>query len=406
MSGQIRLGSGLDQYRSGDVTHISFVVTEECNLRCRYCYEAHKNPHNVMPREVACQAIDFFLGQSRPKPAAVLEFMGGEPTLEMDLIFDIVEYFRDALSRQKGHPWQSGYLFVIGSNGTTYGSEKVQRFYYQHYGHAQLAITIDGTKRKHDMHRVYKDGRGSYDLVAKNARLWIREYPYAITKVTFSSDDLQYVCESILHLWDMGIKDVAANVVFENVWKPDDPRIFEAQLRELADKAIENDYWRTHNTTLFWAPLSPKSEDQEIPLDDSNWCGTGTMVSVDAQGNLYPCVRFHGFSIANPSRSGRPVGNIYRGFDRDKLRAFHCLRKSLQSTPECMKCTMQYYCSWCSGFNYDAADSDTIFQRMTYICEMHKAQWRANDYYWEQMKVRRGLSPEDISEVRSYACSC
>jgi radical SAM peptide maturase (CXXX-repeat target family) len=250
------------------------------------------------------------------------------------------------------------------------------------------------------MHRIFKNGEGSYDIVAENAKLWIQQFPTASAKVTFASDDLPYTCESIVHLWDMGIKKVNANVVFENVWKPGDPEIFESQLRQLADVALEGDYWKDCKTSLFWIPREKEGD------DDQNWCGTGKMVAVDSAGNLYPCARFMHYSLSNPSRYPRPIGTIYDGFDQDKLRPYHCLRKSLQSTKECLKCDMADLCSWCSAFNYEDADSDTIFQRSTYICEMHKAQWRANQYYWEQLDQRYGISFANIESNIVAPCAC
>ncbi len=395
---KVLLGTPIKQYRDGCIQYITMVITQDCNLRCTYCYEVHKNSKKVMPREVAYRAIDFFLDQPCAKPAVVIEFMGGEPTLEIDLIRDITKYFRKALSRLKNHPWRTAYVFMVGTNGTTYSSKEVQQFIWENRYHANVLITIDGSKRKHDMHRHFKNGKGSYDVVAKNVKLWLRQYPKAPTKVTFASDDLPYTCESIIHLWDMGIKEVPANVVFENVWNPGDPEIFESQLKELADIALDRDYWKTHNTSLFWVP-----REVENP-SDRNYCGTGKMVAVDCAGNLYPCVRFMDFSLSNPDRCSRSSGTIYDGFDQDKLRTYNCLLKSLQSPKECLECDMEDYCSWCSAHNYDYAASDTVFERKTYICDMHKARWRANQYYWQQLKQKHGLGPEDIEDYTVRSC--
>jgi uncharacterized protein len=92
------------------------------------------------------------------------------------------------------------------------------------------------------------------------------------------------------------------------------------------------------------------------------------------------------------------------GFDEDKVRAFHCLRKSLQSLPECLECDMEDRCSWCSAHNYDTACSDTVFERKIYLCEMHKAQCRANQYYWQQLRQKHGLGPEDIEDRSVLVC--
>lgn len=399
MTQQYELGKGLSQYMDGRAQFCTLVVTEQCNLRCKYCYQLGKNSQHRMPREVAFRAIDFFFEKLDPCEGVILEFTGGECSLELDLIRDTIAYFKDQLSRRPGHPWRSSYILMFSTNGTLYHTEKFQRLLWENRGHSYPAITIDGTKRKHDQARIFEDGQGSYDVVEKNVKLWLRQYPNGGTKITFSSDDLPYVCESIVHVWGLGIKNVAANAVFEDVWKPGDAELYESELKKLADVAINQGFWKTHHCNLFWAPNPLKSPEEE---DDRNWCGTGKMVSVDAEGNIFPCLRFQGFCIAN--RPGRPSGNIYDGFNKDILRSFHCLRKSLQSPDECLDCEMRDQCAWCSAYNYDAADSDTIFQRVIYICEMHKARWRANQYYWKQLTERCGIKPNNLEAVEQLGC--
>ncbi|MCS4466993.1 hypothetical protein JTS99_14110 [Clostridium botulinum] len=109
--------------------------------------------------------------------------------------------------------------FCFSSNGILYGTEEVQKYIKKNQGKCSIGISIDGTKQKHDLQRVYPDGRGSYDDVIKNIPLWISQNPGASTKVTIGHDDLPYVKDSIIHLWNLGISTVPANVVFEDVWK-------------------------------------------------------------------------------------------------------------------------------------------------------------------------------------------
>jgi len=395
-----QLGRGLHQYMDGAAQFCTLVVTEQCNLRCKYCYQLGKNSQHTMSREVAFRAVDFFFEQPSPSEGIILEFTGGECTLEIDLVRDIVEYFKSQLRQRPGHPWQTAYVLMFSSNGTLYDTDKFQRLLWENRGHSYPAITIDGTKRKHDRARVFADGRGSYDIVARNVKLLVRQFPNASTKITFSSEDLPYVSESVIHAWELGIKSVAANAVFENVWKPGDAELYESELKKLADTAIEKGFWRTHRCNLFWAPQPSNPDKQE---DDRNWCGTGKMVSVDARGNLFPCLRFQGFCLSNYSE--RSIGNIYDGYNENILRSFYCLRKSLQSKKMCLECEMREQCAWCCAHNYDSADSDTIFQRATFICEMHKARWRANQYYWEQLEECCGIKP-DYFVVTEQAISC
>ncbi|MHC4083837.1 MAG: radical SAM peptide maturase, CXXX-repeat target family [Planctomycetota bacterium] len=388
MSGIYELGKSLSQYMDGRAQFCTLVLTEQCNLRCKYCYQLGKNAYHRMSPDVALRAIDFFFEMPDPSEGIILEFTGGECTLEIDLMREVIEYFKTQLRQRPRHPWQSAYVLMFSTNGTLYHTEKFQRLLWENRGHSYPAITIDGTKRKHDRARVFADGRGSYDIVARNIKLLLRQYPNSSTKITFSSEDLPYVCESIIHVWELGIQSVAANAVFEDVWKLGDADLYESELRKLADIAIDRGFWKTHRCNLFWEirPLKPMEQE-----DDKNWCGTGKMVSVDAKGNLFPCLRFQGFCLAN--RPPRPLGNIYDGYNEDVLRAFHCLRKSLQSSQKCLECQISDQCAWCTAHNYDAADSDTIFQRVTFICEMHIARWRANQYYWKQLEDRHGIKP-------------
>jgi uncharacterized protein len=399
MSRPYELGKGLGQYMDGRAQFFTLVVTEQCNLRCKYCYQLDKNEYHSMSRETAFRAIDFLFKMPNPSEGVILEFTGGECSLEIDLVMEVCEYFKSQLRQRPGHPWHPAYVLMFSTNGTLYHTKEFQRLLWENRGHCYPALTIDGTKRKHDRARIFANGRGSYDIVAQNVKLWISQFPNAATKITFSSEDLHYVAESVVHVWELGIRNVAANAVFEDVWKPGDAELYESELRKLADIAIKRDFWKTHRCNLFWESRTLKPRQEE---DDKNWCGTGKMVSVDCEGNLFPCLRFQGFCLAN--RPARPVGNIHDGFNHDVIRAFHCLRKSLQSSEKCLDCEMRDQCAWCTAYNYDAADSDTIFQRVTAICEMHKARWRANQYYWEQLESRHGVKPNGTGVLELLGC--
>jgi uncharacterized protein len=386
----------------GRCQYVTLVVTENCNLRCKYCYESGKNSNNVMTPEVAFKAIDFIFDKLAPRDGLVLEFTGGEPCLELELLEQTIAYFKERLWSRPDHPWFSSYILMFGTNGVLYDSERFQRLLWQNRDHCYPAVTIDGTKRKHDAARIFPDGLGSYDIVAKNVKLLLKQWPDALTKLTFSSPDLPYLCESVLHVWDLGFKDIGANVVYEDVWKPGDPELFESELRKLADISIEKGYWETHKCSLFWKPR-PKDTAIVESEDDRNFCGSGTMLSIDSKGNLYPCLRFHQFSMSK--KKARDLGNVFNGYKQDMVRPFHCLCKSLQSSEECLSCEYKENCGWCTGLNYDMSDTSTIFQRVTYICEMHKARWRANQYYWEQLKKIKGIIPEMGELQQCTGCS-
>mgnify|MGYP000725900776 FL=1 len=378
-------------WEGGIAKNITFIVTKDCQLACKYCYLVGKNDKERMSWEVAKKAVDYILAKETDfrEKSVVWDFIGGEPFLEIELIDRICDYIKIEMYRLNHH-WFNSYRFSFSTNGINYDSPKVQEFIIKNHGHLSIGITIDGTQKKHDLNRIWKGikpERGSYEDVVRNIPLWLNQFPGAATKVTISSDDLPYVKESVLHLYSLGIKEVNINVVFENVWKEGDDMLFESQLIELADEIIDKRYYEDYACSFFTESIGKPMD----PINDNgNWCGAGKMLAVDAQGNFYPCTRFAGYAL----RSKKPVviGNIYEGIDKNKLRPFLTLDRMTQSPQKCIDCEVASGCSWCQGENYDAADTETIFQRSTAICKMHKARVSANNYYWH--KLRKILSGE------------
>ena len=113
--------------------------------------------------------------------------------MEIDLIERVSDYIKAEMFRMN-HQWFNSYRFSLSTNGINYSSEKVQSYIEKNRSHLSIGITIDGTKRKHDLNRVYKNSdKGSYEDVAKNIPLWLEQFPGASTKVTISHEDLPYI---------------------------------------------------------------------------------------------------------------------------------------------------------------------------------------------------------------------
>lgn len=393
-------------WKKGEAKYITFIVTKDCQLACKYCYLVGKNTGERMSWETAKQVIDYILGHEEDfcEESVVWDFIGGEPFLEIDLIDRICDYLKTEMFWRKHH-WFNSYRFSFSTNGINYDSEKVQNFIRKNNTHISIGITIDGTQQKHDLNRIWKNSyigrdaslneeRGSYVDVVRNIPLWLSQFPGAATKVTISSADIPYIKESVMHLYQLGIHEVNINCVFEDVWKDYDDKLFEEQLVQLADIIIDEEYYMNYTCSFF-------SEDIGKPMDpvlqNTNWCGAGHMLSVDAAGNFYPCTRFAQYSLRN--KKAWIIGNIHNGIDKNKLRSFYLLDRCSQSNPECIDCEIASGCAWCQGENYDAADTATVYQRSTAICKMHKARVRANNYYWN--KLYRKLELEGIAKEKA-----
>lgn len=379
-----KIKSEFKSWQSNVTKSITFIVTKDCQLACKYCYLVGKNEKERMSWDVAKAAIDYIIGNPDlfPEDSVVWDFIGGEPFLEIALIDKICDYIKSELFL-RGHRWFDSYRFNFSTNGINYHTKQVQDFIEKNKKHLSIGITIDGTRKKHDLNRIWKDSadteRGSYDDVFRNIPLWLSQFPGAATKVTISSPDIPYIRESVLHLFSIGIHEVNINCVFEDVWQNGDDLIFEEQLMLLADDIIDKRLFE-QNTCSFFSEYIGKPID---PQDNANWCGAGKMLSIDAAGNFYPCTRFAAYSL----RSKKPIiiGNIEDGIDKNKLRPFLMLDRTTQSPQKCIECEVASGCAWCQGENYDAAQTNTIYERSTAICKMHKARVRANNYYWNKL---------------------
>lgn len=385
--------NGDNAWEGGNAKEITFIVTKDCQLACKYCYLVGKNTKERMSWDIAKRTIDYILDNEFDEnfnhKSVVWDFIGGEPFLEIDLIDKICDYIKLELYK-RNHHWFNSYRFSFSTNGINYHTEKVQNFIKKNLDHLSIGITIDGNELLHDLNRIYKDsGKGSYKDVVKNIPLWLSQFPNGATKVTICSENIPYITESVLHLFGLGIHDVNINCVFENVWKDGDDIRLEEQLMTLADAIIDNKLYQNNTCSFYWEymgkPMDCKSENE-------NWCGAGRMMAVDAAGNFYPCTRFAQYSLRE--KKAWIIGDVYNGIDKNKLRPFLTLDRCTQSTQECIDCEVASGCAWCQGENYDAANTPTVFQRATAICKMHKARVRANNYYWNKLYRKLELEGE------------
>ena len=388
-----------ETWQSGVAKQITLIVTKECQLACKYCYLVGKNSNERMSLEIAKKAVDYILSHEDyfREEAVIWDFIGGEPFIEIDLIDKICDYIKIEMYKSNHH-WFSAYRFSMTTNGINYHTPKVQAFITKNIKHLSIGVTIDGTKRKHDLNRIWKGvvpEKGSYDDVVKNIPLWVKQFPYGGTKVTISSADIPYIKESVLHLYELGIHEVNINCVFEDVWHEGDDLLFEQQLLDLADIIIDSEYYKDYACSFYNENIG---KPMDKILENQNWCGAGNMLAIDAAGNFYPCTRFAQYSLRE--KKAWMIGNIANGIDKNKLRPFLTLDRCTQSKQECIDCEVARGCAWCQGENYDSSEGTTIYQRATAICKMHKAHVRANNYYWN--KLYRKLELEGISREEAH----
>ena len=369
--------------------NVTFQVTDACNLRCTYCYQINKSTHK-MPFEVAQKFIDILLENdentqqyidTRSSDAIIIEFIGGEPFLEVELMDQIMEYFIKRMI-ETDHPWQYNWRISISSNGTLYFEPKVQDFIKKWMDHLSFNISIDGNKELHDACRVFPDGSGSYDKAIAGVRHFVDVLGGVMgSKMTLAPANIKYTFEAVKGLIEQGYTEINLNCIFEKGWTEEHATILYEQLKLLSNYILENDlddnlYIAMYESHFF----RPKTSD-----DIQNWCGgNGAMISLDWKGDIYPCIRYMESSLG---KEIEPIiiGNVNTGIMTD-AKCRNCINKLKavnrinQSTEECINCPIAEGCAWCQAYNYQ--DSGDFNHRATYICIMHKARALANCYFW------------------------
>ena len=370
--------------------NITFQITDDCNLCCSYCYQ-HNKGHHKMPFEIAKKLIDEILTndksinsyvKSENAIGMVLEFIGGEPFLEVDLIDKIIDYFIEKCIILH-HPWIDRFRVSICSNGVLYFTPKVQEFIKKHQTHLSFTISIDGNKTLHDACRVFPDGTGSYDLAIKAAKHYRKYYDAILSsKMTLSPDNINFVFPALVNLWENDYNFIYCNCIYEKGWTIEHAKTLYCELKKVADYLLNNHLERIKGTSILNLDLS-----QQKNTSDQNFCGgDGNMLAVDYKGDLYPCLRYMESSIGQ-SQSPYIIGNVNDGIGynqqtKDMIAGLDVTYKS-QSPQECLDCPVSSECGWCSALNYQ--EFGTINKRTTYTCLMHKARVLANYYYQNKM---------------------
>lgn len=318
--------------------NLTFLVTEDCNLRCIYCFEPNKRPKK-MGFDVARTAIDKYLDREEGPPKVSIDFCGGEPLLEFDLIKSVFEYCHS-------RPRKKSFRMSLGTNGTVL-TEKMKEWFLRHPCF-QLSLSLDGTKEVHDHNRS-----NSYDRVVKHIDFF-RRYDQTV-KMTISPFTIPRLAESVVHVHALGLKP-EANVVFEDIWgTPEEKarllRVYARELDKLVDFYVANPDLPAPK--LVGHRIETLVAEQDYGLEEK-YCGAGKyMVAVMPDGKEYPCHRFSPLGSSSPTQ----VVDVDR---------------PVTGPAKCVRCGVRRLCHSCLGANHEICN--TVDVRTVAHCEFVKLE--------------------------------
>ena len=267
---QDKIGTGAD----GDVYchNFTFQTSERCSLNCTYCYQFNKSDMR-MDFDTAKEFIDKLLNDEYGyinrynSPAIIIEFIGGEPLMEIALTRQIYEYFLDRCY-DLDHPWFMLHRLSICSNGLQYFDDDVQDFFKEYHQNISFNISIDGNKELHDSCRIQPNGEGSYDISMAALNHFNSHFSSERnSKMTLAPANIKYLFDSVVDFINHGMTSINLNCVFEEGWNQETAKTEYEQLKKLADYLLDNDLEH-----LYIAIFNEKQEDMQPKSSDGNFC--------------------------------------------------------------------------------------------------------------------------------------
>ena len=342
--------AGTFKERSGNVIKaLCLHVAHTCNLNCSYCFASQGKYHGeraLMSFEVGKRAIDFLIENSGERRNLEVDFFGGEPLMNWDVVKQIVKYAR-SVEKQHG----KNFRFTLTTNGMLIDDEVIE---FSNKEMSNVVLSLDGRKEIHDATRVDYAGNGSYDRIVPKFQKLVasRGGKNYYMRGTFTHKNPDFT-KDVFHMADLGFTELSMEPV---VCAPDDPMALtpedietvKEQYEILAKEMLKRE--KEGRGFTFYHYMIDLTAGPCIYKRISG-CGSGTeYMAVTPWGDLYPCHQFVG-------EESYKLGDIWNGVTNDSLRdEFRCC--NAYARPECEDCWAKLYCSGgCAANAYHASGS-------------------------------------------------
>jgi len=338
---------------------IMLILTENCNLSCSYCYE-HFKTSNIMNFSTAKSILDYELNLEDGYTDVLIEFFGGEPFLEFDLLKSIYHYVI-------GKTWHKNILFFTTTNGTLVHGE-IKEWLYDNRATMCCGISLDGTPQMHNNNRS-----NSFDNI--DLDFFRKTWPKQTCKMTISEETLPNLAKGILYLQEVGY-EVKATFAQGIDWSNDNNQtVLESELQKLVSYYIE------HEDQTLCDFLNIKLDMVHYSKDSSlKWCGVGEQVKAyDINGNIYPCQAFA------PQTVGIDEANKFKGTTIELFTDFN--------DEDCRGCIISPICPTCYGANYQRTAD--YRKRDKSLCKFNKQCTLASSY----VQYKRVLNKLNVDEM-------
>lgn len=330
--------------RSPIVKALCLHIAHDCNLSCKYCFASEGEYHGkreLMSYEVGKKAIDFLLNNSGNKRNLEVDFFGGEPLMNFEVVKKIVSY-----AREKEKKYNKNFRFTLTTNGILLNDDIID---YLNENMYNVVLSLDGRQLVHDKMRPTPNNKGSYDLIVKKFRNLVekRQQKDYYIRGTFTKHNLDF-SNDVLHIADLGFEQISVEPVVSSDDKEysilqEDIDCILNEYDKLAKELI--DRYKKGETINFFHFMIDLNQGPCI-VKRLAGCGSGSeYLAITPSGEIYPCHQFVGIEEFL-------MGNIEEGIKNIDIKE-KFTRCNVYTKNKCKECWAKFYCSGgCSANGY------------------------------------------------------
>ena len=352
----------LKQKTAGVIKALCLHIAHTCNLNCEYCFASQGKYHGeraVMSFEVGKRALDFLIENSGTRHNLEVDFFGGEPLMNFDVVKELVAYAR-SIEKEKG----KNFRFTLTTNGLLIDDDVID---FANRECANVVLSLDGRKEIHDKYRVDYAGNGSWERIVPKFQKLVeaRGHKGYYMRGTFTHENPDFL-EDIKEMLDLGFSELSMEPVVtapgdkSELTEEDLPIILD-QYEKLAELMLERD--KEGKPFTFYHYMIDLTGGPCIYKRISG-CGSGTeYMAVTPWGDLYPCHQFVGDEKFK-------LGDIYNGVTNKETQC-EFAACNVYARPDCRDCWAKLYCSGgCAANAYHSTGSVTGVYK--YGCELFR----------------------------------
>lgn len=337
-------------------------VAHDCNLRCKYCFASQgdfKGERLLMPLEVGKKALEFIVNSSGNRKNLEVDFFGGEPLMNFEVVKDLVAYGREL---EKNH--NKRFRFTITTNGVLLDEDKME---FINENMDNIVLSLDGRKEVNDNMRTTVDGEGSYDIIVPKFieiadKRGDKDY---FVRGTFTSNNLDFTRDA-LEFYNLGFKKISIEPVVTD--SKEEYAIKEEHLDTILNEYEEfsKEYIKIKKMDKDFTFFHFMIDLNQGPclIKRATGCGAGSeYMAVTPEGDLYPCHQFVG-------NDDFKLGDVFNGVINSDIRE-KFKQSNVFSKEECKTCWARFYCS--GGCHANAYNTNKDITKPYKIgCEMEK----------------------------------